>query len=623
MSQQQLLLGVGGKADLPVWVMETGDTTPAGTDHVGSHRIGSIAANNSDVAWCHNYDYYSGKVTTEYNASGSNSLSSKWRVGTVTCADHNGNIKWNKELTYEDDLPNRTDAADNHAKVYPLDISMDSSSNVYVLAQLYQDANHGNINQAFAMVIVKFNSSGSVVTKKLIGTSGVYESFNYSNANNEIREWGGNLACLANGKILVISQTKGPGYGAAGYKQWPLDYMVLDSDLTPGGDRTKYGPVVDQSNYYMISNSQYAITPYGLQANGNTFTHMYDLQGNSTINGWTKQNCAVAGSVNSSGQITFKRSYKGGNNPYCSGIAATSNLSHVWLLRDYHGWSPAGGANLRHSLGVIKKSISSDGLTGSSGTYNNDSTSVGKVLFWNTGGNSTSNSSSSKLVEDSKPYHKTKMLVDDTNGHLYILILANRDVFDKSVTNPGLVKLNASNGSLIWTRAIHPSRYHRDGTMEYRNGVYWSLAQSDEAIFVYGQLDENTDDEGWYNSSSNTGYKWYRQRTVICKFPKDGAGAVSYSTMGTSSSDEYENWCFHSDALTLAIHPTQFPWDDNFQPQNGVATSYSWATETDGNWEDRVGTNHNDMFFNSGTPWQISDLSVYNSTKSVNVIGLT
>ena len=82
---------------------------------------------------------------------------------------------------------------------------MDSSSNVYVLAQLYQDANHGNINQAFAMVIVKFNSSGSVVTKKLIGTSGVYESFNYSNANNEIREWGGNLACLANGKILVLS----------------------------------------------------------------------------------------------------------------------------------------------------------------------------------------------------------------------------------------------------------------------------------------------------------------------------------------------------------------------------------------------------------------------------------
>ena len=628
MSQQQLLLGVGGKADLPVWVMETGDTTPSGEEHETSSSRGQIAVNDSVIAWCHNYDYLSGKVPTEYDASGSNSLSSKWKVGTVTCADHNGNIKWNKELTYADDLPNRTNAADNDAHVYPIDISIDSSSNVYVVGQLYHGSSSiGQINQAYPMFIAKFNSSGSMVAKKLIGSSGVWSSWTYSGANNEIRQWGAQICCLANGKILVISQTKGAGSGAQGYKQFTLDYMVLDNDLTPGGDRVKYGVIVDTSNW-LSSYSEFGMYPYGLKANGNVFSHMYDVTGNSYMNSWNKKNNAVVGSVNSSGQITFTRSYKGGegsgNNPYISGVAATSNLSHTWLLRDYHGWDNAGPANLRHSMGVFKKTISSSwGVTGDGGNYNADSTALQKILFWDTGGNSTSNSYSSKLVNASTPYHKTKMIIDETNGHLYIMIRAGRSQQGTNGSSPAIAKLNASNGSLIWTRSIDSSNAHRDGTIGSRDGAYWDMDQSDDAIFVYGQLYENTDDEGWTNGYTNTAWKWYRQRTVICKFPKDGAGAASYTTMGVNSSDEYDNWVYHHDALPLAIHPTQNAWNDSFQPQAGVSSSYSWNTTTDGNWEDRVGTNYNDMFFSSSTPWQISDLEAHTSTKSVNVIALT
>ena len=628
MGMQQMLLGAGGKADIPVWVMETGDTVPSGNEHVSASQYGQVASNNSVVAWCHNYDYYSGKVTTEYNQSSSNSLSSKWRVGTVTCADHNGNIKWNKELTYDDDLPNRTNSADNEPFVYPIDISIDSNSNVYVVGQIYSNnSSIGQINQAFPMFVAKFNSSGSMVAKKLVGSCGVWKNWTYSSANMDIRQWGAQICCLDNGKILVVSQTKGPGSGAQGYKQWPLDYMVLDNDLTPGGDRVKYGVIVDTSNW-LYNYSEYGMYPYGLQANGNVFSHMYDVTGNNSyMNSWNRKNNAVVGSINSSGQITFKRSYKGGdgsgNKPYISGVAATSNLSHTWLLRDYHGWDNAGPANMRHSMGVFKKSLSSHGVTGNSGNYNNDSTTLQKLLFWSTGGNSTSNSSSSKLVNASTPYHKTKMLVDETNGHLYIMIHAQRSQQGTQGTSPAIAKLNASNGSLVWTRSIDASNAHRDGTIGSRSGMYFDLSQSDDFIFVYGMLYENTDDEGWTNGYTNTAWKWYRQRIVICKFPKDGAGAASYSTMGVNSSDEYDNWVYHHDALPLTIHPSQNPWEDSFQPQVGNGSSYVWNTTTDGNWNDRVGTNHSDMFFNSGTPWQISDLTAHNSTKSVNVVGLT
>lgn len=621
---QQMLLGAGGAADIPVWVMETGDTVPSGNQHVSSSDVGQIAVNNNVIAWCHNYDHLSGKTTTEYNASGSNSLSSKWRVGTVVCADHNGKIKWNKELTYADDLPNRTNSADNQPFVYPLDISIDSSSNVYVLGQIYNNnSSIGEIDGAFPMFIAKFNSSGSMVAKKLIGTSGVDKNWTYGGINSDIREYGGQICCLANGKILVVSQTKG---ASNGQKQWPLDYMVLDSDLTPGGDRVKYGVIIDTS-WWLHSYSEFGLYPYGLRANGNSFSHMYNLTGNSYTQSWNRKNNAIVGSVNSSGQITFKRSYKGGSgsasDPYMSGIAVTSNLSHTWFLRDYHGYGDAGDANMRHSLGVFKKTLTSHGVTGNSGSYNGDSTAVQKILFWSTGGNSTSNSSMSKLVPPGKPYHKTKMLLDETNGHVYIMINAQRDRFDTNVGNPGIAKLNASNGSLIWTRAIQPSRYHRDGTYVYRTGSYFDLDQSDDFIFVYGQMSENTDDEGWHNGGSNTAYKWTRQRTVICKFPKDGAGAVSYTTMGTSSSDEYDNWCFHNDAHNLAIHPSENPWNDNLYPQVDTTSSYVWNTTTDGNWDDRVGTSHSDMFFGSNTPWQISDLDAHTSTKSVNVVALT
>ena len=621
MSQQQLLLGVGAKGDIPAWVMETGDVVPSGTGYnqPGS-KDGRIAANNEIVAWCSNKDYLSGKVVTEYNASGNASLASSWQVGTVTCADHNGNIKWAKELMYDEQLPTRTNKQDQGAFVCPMSLDIDSSNNVYVLACL--DLPHLNrLELGLPQVIMKFNSSGSLVAKKLIGQVGAYP-YMTGHQSSEHKKFGGQICCMANGKLFVVCSSQ-----AASNKLWPLDMMVLDNDLTPGGDRKQFGPYVNTGTW-VYSYSEYSIWPMFLQSAGNSFSFMHHIAANHYSSSWM-HNGVITGSINSSGQISFHRLYAGGNNPTCCGVVQRSDQSYSYLLRSYDQWDQAGPSNLRYSVGLIKKQHNNNQPYNNGSAYGGNETSTyQKVFFWTTGSNTsnTGNTSDKSLVAGGyEPGRKQKMLLDETNGHIYVLLNCRRNRQETSGTCGAVAKFSESTGVLIWSRSIVSSEHHRDGTIPSREANYFDMAQSDDSIFVYYYGTENTDDEGWHNGDNWNGgvYKWRRTRICILKIPKDGAGAVSYTTTGVNSSDEYDNWSFQNDAVPLQTHATQSAWNDGFSMQQSINNSYSWNSWTDGNWEDRVGTNYNDMFFTSYSPWQVSDVTAQDSTKSVNVIAVT
>ncbi len=608
MTIQQMLLGAGGKVDKKAWALNFGEvptTDTYGGSGLHSNKAGSfggsVASNSDRIVYSHYQDVHYGKVSsnTPYN----------FYVAPITCIDWNGEKIWNIYITIDDNMPTSTSSSNSYCRCSSVEILSDNS----VIAIIHTD-NLRLSSDRHRIFAVKISATGAISSQKEVGY--LREQTHWSSHKGETP-----FCKLVSGKLLLatgISKYSGSNHDKSG-----LNFAVLDTDLTMGGDRWKFRD--DATHSYKILATDINITPGSAW-----FTCHVRVDGFNSSWG-SRDQTHIMGKVNTNGTIEMKRWFQarfrgdGSNWGEIIGSAAKSDGTKLYTAMKR---GTADTTN-RYKLCIQRRSLNSNtSITGASNneSYANDSLDWTRELYNQTESGSHTYSSSSLYGTSASALRgndngQIKMVAHDS--YLYLCVssdkirpYSNSTNAESSYGTPMIIKLNESDGSVVWVRSLS-SAWSQISWSYVRGETDIGMFQvSDNGILIGGRVEQYTYDT-WKYTGGTQNERYRRSIGFIARLPLDGSQTKSRTDSTPeyhASATEKTHWWWSDDRTAIDSSGTSTP-NDIYYHCVGEG-GYGITTQSSGDLGIHVDTTSDEETWDDEQLSSYSDLEKIDSTKT-------
>lgn len=551
-----MLLGAGGKIDKKAWALNFGEVPTTDThdsESLQSHKAGSfggsVASNSDRIVYSHYQD-----VT---NGQGFGGSPSNYYIAPVTCIDWNGEKIWNIDITIDADYSNGTSSSSNsYCRCSSVEILSDNS----VIAIFHTD-NLRLSSDRHRIFACKISATGAITSQKEVGY--LREQTHFSAHKGETP-----FCKLVNGKLLLatgISKYSGSNHDKSG-----LNFAVLDTDLTSGGDRWKFRDDTTQSYKFIASDIN--ITP-----GSEWFTCHVRVDGVNSSWG-SRDQTHIMGKVNSNGTIEMKRwfqaRFRGDGSDWGEVIGSASKSDGTKLYTAMKRGSS--NSSNRYKLCIQRRSLASNtSITGQNNneSYANDTLDWTRELYNQTDSGSHTSQSSSLYSTSASALRgndngQIKMVAH--GSYLYLCVRSqqirpnsNNTSAQSSYGTPMIIKLNESDGSVVWVRSL--SGAWSEVSYSYVRGEtkIGMFQVTDNGILIGGSVEQYTYDT-WKYTGGTQNERYRRNIGFISRLPLDGSQTKSRtdsSPVYHASATEKTHWWWSDDRVAIDSSGTSTPSD--------------------------------------------------------------
>ena len=560
MGMQQMLLGAGGPSDKLAWALNFGEVPTTDTYEGGmrssviSSKGSSCGFNADRIVYSSYRDYYTGKSYVSGYSS--------WQIAPVTCIDWNGDKIWDIELTIDADYSNNTSSSSNsYCRCSSVDILSDNS----VIAILHTD-NLRLSSDRHRIFAVKISATGAVTSQKEVGYLREQTYFGMHMGETPFCK-------LVNGKLLLatgISKYSGSNHDKSG-----LNFAVLDTDLTMGGDRWKFRD--DSTSSYKFIATKLNLTP-----GSEWFTSHVRTDGFTSSSHGVCDDTHIMGKVNSNGTIEMKRWFQRRAAQFYGmpvAAAASSDGTKLYMLNNR---APSLAYPTANKYKMCLQSYTLNSNTDIKGynnnaSYSNDTLNWSREFYDQTKTNVASTHTDSKLFGSmgsaglrtgdngllAMVVHSSYIYVCATTDFIKTANTSNDLSYEKPVDIAVIMKLNESDGSVVWVRSLSSQWESVSSSTITGSTLISDFRVHDNGIVMMGVVKQNAHDT-WKQSGNTNHDKYQRSMGFIARLPLDGSQTKSRTDSTpeyNASATEQTNWWWSDDRVVIDSSGTSTPGD--------------------------------------------------------------